>query len=223
MKIIALPDLHQSGIQYLPQIEEELRTVNLVLLVGDLTNGGSQADAAEVVKTVRAYNSNVFAVPGNWDGQTVSEYLDTKGINLHGKTKIYDEIAFVGVGGALPSYGQTINEMPESAFARWLNQAIEGVPDNLPKVLVAHQPPYNTAADSTGMGSNVGSKCVRTWIEVYQPLVCFTGHIHEAVRISEIGSTRIINPGPIWRGNYAYAEINSGTVASLEIRQITRK
>jgi hypothetical protein len=61
---------------------------------------------------------------------------------------------------------------------------------------------------------------VRTYIETRQPLICFTGHIHEAKGIDRIGRTQIINPGPLWKGGYAYAEVEGGQIKTLEIRQL---
>ena len=55
MKIIALPDLHEGAI-LIDLIAEPLSEADLVLLVGDLTNTGTAASAAEVVNTVRKYN-----------------------------------------------------------------------------------------------------------------------------------------------------------------------
>jgi Icc-related predicted phosphoesterase len=39
--------------------------------------------------------------------------------------------------------------------------------------------------------------------------------------IDVIGRTQIINPGPLWEGHYAYAEIVEGQVKVLEIRGYT--
>jgi Icc-related predicted phosphoesterase len=52
-----------------------------------------------------------------------------------------------------------------------------------------------------------------------QPLICFTGHIHEARGIDAIGRTKLINPGPLREGGYAYAVLHDD-VETLEIRVI---
>ncbi|MEL6527750.1 MAG: hypothetical protein AAFQ07_18785, partial [Chloroflexota bacterium] len=68
---------------------------------------------------------------------------------------------------------------------------------------------------------HVGSKAVRAFIERVQPLVCFTGHMHECVTIDRIGDTQIINPGPVWKSKkYAYTEIEDGVVTTLDIRDL---
>jgi len=87
-----------------------------------------------------------------------------------------------------------------------------------PLVLMSHQPPINTQCDRIATGAHVGSHAVRRFIEIRQPLVCFTGHIHESVALDNIGDTRIVNPGMLANGQYAYAEIGQGK-ATVEIRR----
>ena len=76
----------------------------------------------------------------------------------------------------------------------------------------------NTLADKTWLNDHVGSKSVRSFIERTQPLICFTGHIHEGIGVDTIGITKVINPGPVWKSQNAYAEIAEGKVLCLEIR-----
>ena len=94
-------------------------------------------------------------------------------------------------------------------------QAIDGMPD-VPQILVCHQPPFNTLNDRLYDGRQVGSKSVRAYIEEHQPLICFTGHIHEAIGIDTIGITQTCNPGPVWKG-YATTEIVEEQVKRLEV------
>jgi Icc-related predicted phosphoesterase len=71
--------------------------------------------------------------------------------------------------------------------------------------------------DLAGIGRHVGSESVRAFIETVQPLLCFTGHIHEGRGMDSIGRTKVVNPGPLWTGNYAYARV-SGDNAEVEVR-----
>lgn len=91
--------------------------------------------------------------------------------------------------------------------------------ENTPKIMVSHNPPINTLNDTLGTGGHVGGKVVREVIETVEPLVCFTGHIHEAAGIDEIGVTKIVNPGPLGTRHYAYLDITD-KVNALEIRKI---
>lgn len=216
MKIIAIPDLHGStnGIN---KIASELSKADVVLLAGDLTNFGDEKDAARIVDEVRQYADTIYAVPGNCDYSGVDEYLIDQGIGLHGKGVVIDGIAFIGVGGSLPAPGGTPTEYSETELQEFMDRAIEDVPGDLPVILMAHQPPSDSKIDRITNGMHVGSKVVRSFIEKHQPLVCFSGHIHEGVGIDSIGETKLINPGPFRNGGYAYGEIDK-SIKLLEVR-----
>jgi Icc-related predicted phosphoesterase len=218
MKIIALPDLHED-IKNLETIADNLSDVDLVLLVGDLTNGSGATEAARVVNAVRQYNQSILAIPGNWDIEEVSEYLTQEEINIHRRHIIMDQVAFLGIGASLMIFWETPNEISESDFTLFLGEAMTGLDPDTPIVLVCHQPPKHTRLDKTLSGLNLGSKAVRDFIEKIQPLICFTGHIHEAIGIDKIGNTPIVNPGPLWEGGYAYVEIIGHRIEVLEIRK----
>ncbi len=156
-------------------------------------------------------------MPGNWDGQEVSEYLEARHINIHRKHRILHNIAFIGVGGSLAS-NNSPNEISETEFETFLNEGIENLAKVYPLILVSHQPPVETLTDKTWLNEYVGSKSVRSFIERNQPLLCFTGHIHEGIGIDAIGITKVINPGPVWKNQYAYAEVINGQVYFLEVR-----
>ena len=61
MRIIALPDLHEAT-THLESISGSLSSVDLVFLVGDLTNSGSIRNITRVVDEVRRYNASILAV-----------------------------------------------------------------------------------------------------------------------------------------------------------------
>lgn len=149
----------------------------------------------------------MLAVPGNWDDAAACAYLTGQGINLHGRHVILDQIAFAGAGGSLPALVPTPNELTEEELAQVLARAITMLDSTVPLVLLCHQPPARTRNDWTSAQMHVGSEAVRTFIETVQPLVCFTGHIHEGVGVDTLGRTPIVNPGPLWQGGYAYAEL----------------
>jgi len=219
MKLIALPDLH-ANIRQIPKIGPHLSTVDLVLLVGDLTNDGTVADAARVVRAVREFNTSILAVPGNWDGPEVDEYLSEQGINLHRKHMVLNGLALIGMGSALPGPVKTPNELTELEFEQFFEEAVAGLNAEIPKILICHQPPYNTLNDLAQGKRHVGSQAVRAFIEQTQPLICFTGHIHEGVGIDQIGGTMVINPGPLEQGKYAFAEVKPQGLIFLEVMKL---
>jgi uncharacterized protein len=216
MKIIALSDLHNAT-QYFEPLAEIMAAADLILLVGDITNKGNFENISGVINGIRKHNKSILAISGNWDGQEVSDYLEKEEISIHRKHIFFEDVAFIGVGGSLIS-NNSPNEISEIDFELFLNQAIEGLVSQRPFVLVSHQPPFGTLADKTWLNDHVGSKSVRSFIEKTQPLICFTGHIHEGIGIDTMGVTKIINPGPVWKNQYAYAEIVEGKVSCLEIR-----
>ncbi len=216
MKIIALPDLH-NGLTSLSEISNNLSQVDLVLLVGDLTNGGPAQDASQVVQLVRRFNASVLAIPGNWDTPEIENYLSQESINLHRRHIRREGLTFVGMGLSLPGIVPTPNEITEADFETFFTEINSNLLPGEPDILICHQPPYGTQNDLAQGKVHVGSKTVRKFIERNQPLICFTGHIHEGVGIDQIGNTKIINPGPLSKGNYAYAEVTQGGVQTLEI------
>jgi len=214
MKIIALPDLHGKSNE-LKKIARPLHEADIVLLPGDITNG-SMEEAVRIFNSIEKFNENYLTIPGNMDTHQFVSYTAHEGINLHRRHLVFEDFAVVGVGGALPFAGKFV--FSEEQLASLLLDAISELPKAMPFILLCHQPPYATKVDFLDHGEHVGSLSVRQFIEEYQPLICFSGHIHEAQGIDVIGKTQIINPGPLVNGNYAYAEIEMGEVKVLEIR-----
>ena len=127
------------------------------------------------------------------------------------------------MGLSLPGILPTPNEITESDFEKLFSQVTADLQPNQPETLVCHQPPYNTQNDLAQGKIHVGSKAVRAIIEKRQPLICFTGHIHEGTGIDTIGKTKIVNPGPLSEGKYAYAEVTIDRIQALEIVPINQK
>lgn len=216
MNIIALSDLH-GDYSRLPMIAGDLSAADVVLLTGDMTHFGHRTAAEQVVNAVRAFNPNVLAVPGNCDYPEVSDFLTELEINLHCRSVEKGQITFIGVGGSLPCPGATPFEFSEEELENCLCRAVEGILHGTPLVVVSHQPPWGTKADQLHSSAHVGSRAIRAFIEEYEPLACFCGHIHEGRGIDSIGPCRVVNPGPLGHGCHVMAEINR-QVDKLEIR-----
>lgn len=216
MIIVGLSDIHDD-ISRLADIAEDLCGADVVVISGDATNLGDKEAIAAVINELRIYNKNLLAVPGNCDTREVSEYLDAQQINLDRKCRVVGDAAFVGIGGALPCSSRTMNEISEFEFHKHLQMAAKDVAKTTPLVLVTHQPPYGTNADCVGNSRHVGSESIREFIIKDKPAVCFCGHIHDARSVDYIGSTAIVNPGPLRQGGYAYVELN-GAVKTAQIR-----
>ncbi len=213
---IALPDLHDHP-ESLKTIARPLMQADVVLLVGDMTNGGIN-HLLRLLTILTDLNEHIYTVPGNMDTVKMLAHLAREDYNIHRRFEWVDGLALVGLGGALPFVGKFV--FNEEELAQLLDDAIAELNADVPTILVSHQPPYDCKLDLLPNGVHVGSKSVRSWIEQHQPLICVCGHIHEAVGIDQIGNTILINPGPLWvTGNYAYFEIVNGQVVMAEIRQ----
>jgi len=214
MKIIAIPDVHGRVDKMKPYFDK-IKSADLVILAGDLTNG--DLDTAKMVFDVLGkYTDKILTIPGNMDTDEIVAHTDALGYNIHKSYRVIDGVAFVGMGGALPFDGAFVYS--EAEYETIMSNTVNGLGDT-PQILVCHQPPINTLNDKLYDGRQVGSKAVRAYIEKHQPLICFTGHIHEASGIDTIGKTKICNPGPVWKG-YATAEIVDGEVIELEIHSL---
>jgi Icc-related predicted phosphoesterase len=207
MKIIALSDLH-GEVRALRDVATELVSADVVLMAGDVTHFGGAQAARGIVREVRQYNERLLAVPGNCDTPEAARVLNDEGISLDARHVAIDGVAFVGIGGSLPCPGHTPNEITEADFAARLAQAAEGIEPEAPLILLSHQPPFDTTADLAGGGQHVGSHAIRAFILGRRPLLCICGHIHEARGRDGLGGTVVLNPGPLRRGGYAYAEID---------------
>lgn len=216
---VAFPDIHDKA-EPIKDIRHILADVDAVLLAGDMTNGHPD-NLQRVLNIIESVTESIYAVCGNMDTEAMNMLLAREGISVHRRHAMLDGIAILGCGGALPFYGKYV--FSEEQLATFLNESIVGVTAETPKILICHQPPLDTKLDIARNGEHVGSKAVREFIERVQPLICFTGHMHSSTGIDTIGTTQIINPGPIWETNhYAYAEIENGEVLTLEVRKVEK-
>ncbi len=216
MILIGITDIHGNA-DAVDAIAVPLKDADVVCVAGDITHYGRTAETERVVEAISRHAGSILAVFGNCDYPEVEAYLVKRQINLHATARTVDGLGFLGLGGSLATPFNTPLEYTEPELARFLEQAKSDISDGLPMVMVSHQPPFNTACDRLGSGDHVGSREVYRFIEQYQPLVCFTGHIHEAFGTDRIGETWVVNPGQLGHGRYAYAEIEDGRV-QVEIR-----
>lgn len=219
MIIVALTDIHgQTG--NIGKIADVLEMADVVLLTGDITHFGYEKEAKKVLHEIIAFNSRIIAVTGNCDNAGVAKYLYQQNCNVQNEVRQLDGYSFCGLGGSLPCPGKTPTEYSEEEFSLFVSSLIKKTIPESQNILLSHQPPLNTVNDEVESGRHVGSKIVREFIEWLQPMVVFTGHIHEGVGIDRIGETHVINPGPFIHGGYAYARILDSQIIDLEIRKV---
>lgn len=197
MKIIALSDIHGNY-----EILKKLPEYDLLLIAGDITNFGPAEITDKVFEIVK---KSILAVPGNCDPLAVLEKLKQHDANLHGESKIINNIGFFGCGGAngfIAGLGFT-----EDEIRRILKNGFENLPKNIPKILVSHAPPYGYC-DRIVTGEHVGSIAVSEFVGKVDMIIC--GHIHEARGIEKVKGTTVVNGGIGGKGEFAEIEFANG-------------
>ena len=218
MIILGFADIH-GRTEPADRMAGVLQSADVVVLVGDVTNFGRQAEAMAVVDAFELHGTRVLAVPGNCDFPEVGRFFSSRGINIHGDCRVVNGVGFVGLGGSLVTPFGTPGEYSEAELEGFLEQAAGQLPEGLPFILVSHQPPVDTLCDRLSEGTHVGSRAVRRFIEARRPMACFTGHIHESTGTDKIGETHIINPGLFGSGRYAHGVV-TGQRVELTIRTV---
>jgi Icc-related predicted phosphoesterase len=218
MKVLVFTDIHGNTEQF-QFITSEIESAELIILAGDITNFGRQRELHQILRILMPYRIKIIAVHGNCDYPEVLQELQANRISMHGAVSTIDGIQFLGLGGSVPCPGHTPSEYSEDNLESILENAQIHLDQDSDFILVSHQPPLDTVTDTIYSGQHVGSRAVRTFIEKYQPVACFTGHIHEGIGIDRLGRTQIINPGPLRSGYYASFLFQDG-IKDLELKQI---
>lgn len=203
-----------------------LKEADLIILNGDLTNYGGPKETKTVLDDIMKINPNVLAQFGNIDRRDVNDYLEKLGINLHGQARLVQrEVCLIGVGGSNFTPFHTPSEFPEKELAQFADRAFRQGQEfislaepllnrKIPRILISHVPPFNTEVDKLHNGKHVGSKAIRSVIELYQPELCVTGHIHEAKGTDTILKTPVYNHGMLRQGGWVTIDIRQ---SQLEI------
>ena len=215
-RIIAIGDIHDN-LNFNGLIIEEIRRADLIIITGDLTEYGGIDEARKVIDYVSAINPILLAQPGNLDNPEVDSYFSDLEISINGRGKVIENTGVFGVGGSNKTPFLTPNELSEERITDLLVKGYNEVKGTAVKIMVPHMPPFNTSVDKTGNGLHVGSAAVRDFIEHYQPDICITGHIHESSGVDTIGSTSILNPGPLGWGGFVSIDIKDNS-SSAELK-----
>ena len=213
MRILALTDIH-GAYETMRSIIAKERLCDVIVLGGDITTNGTEADIGEALTIAEQSGKRVFAVCGNMDPAPLENTLVEHGVSINAKGVILDDVGFFGVSAAPISFLHTPNEVSEEEIARRAELGWQDVVHARRKIFVPHAPPSGTKADRTFIGKHVGSTAVRKFIEERQPDVVVCGHIHEARGQDVIDGTKIVNCGGAAKGFYAVVDIGSKIVVS---------
>jgi Icc-related predicted phosphoesterase len=215
MKIAYLVDVHDR-FDAVPQAMAEIGAVDLLIVGGDITTGGTPDDAARAIEAWRPLAPELLAVAGNMDSPAIDARLAELGVSLDGRGVLLGDLGAFGVSAAPRSPLRTPYELDDDELKRRIEAGFQDVRDARVKIFCPHAPPKDTACDRLRSGEHVGSAVVREFVEARQPDVVLCGHIHESRGLDEIGTARIANPGPVAAGHYAVVEVDDTVTVRLD-------
>lgn len=205
MKLLVFGDSHGDMIT-LSLAKEKAHDVDLVICLGDLTFFGEDLD--ELLKFVNTFPKRVVMMHGNHEDEEIMRLLSKRYQNIsfsHADIFHHDEYSFITYGG--DGFSRHNPHFEEVA-----RELIKQTKDIHKTVIVFHGPPHGTKLDVPYEDFHSGSVSYRKFLEEYQPLIAFAGHIHEGEKqVDNIGHVTIFNPGP------------DGEVIDLEVLHKERK
>ncbi len=196
MRIFAVADIHNRDVGKL-----EVEDVDVVIVAGDFTNADGVDFAKETVKKLEENfpEAKILAVPGNMDVKEVLDFLEEKGVSIHGKVVEVNGVKIGGLGGSNITPFRTPFELEENEILA----ALEGLECD---IAVIHTPPfgyYDWIA-----GASVGSRAVREWMDRKKPKLLICAHIHEYEGTARVGDTLIVKLGAAMNGRCAIIDVD---------------
>ena len=191
MKILTFTDVHTDK-EVLKILDKKVSEADLLICPGDI--GWLGHGAEEVIKHFETWNKPLLLIHGNHEFEDEIRQLTKNSKNitfLHKKTKIIDNIMFVGYGGDW--YNQVSPEFDEWAF-----DVKEEIKEKKPEkiVLIVHMPVYETKLDYIH-SAHRGNASYRRFVNEVGPNLVFMGHFHETFNMKDIiEKSLLINPGP---------------------------
>lgn len=186
--------------------KQKAENVDLVICLGDLTFFGEYLD--QLLKYVDTFPKKVIMMHGNHEEEEIMRIMSRKYKNItfsHADILHHGEYSFITYGG--DGFSRANPHFEEIA-----RQLVKESKDIDKTVLVLHGPPIGTKLDIPYEDYHSGSLSYREFIEEYQPLIAFAGHIHEGEKqVDYIGHVTLFNPGP------------DGEIIDLEVLHKERK
>lgn len=204
MRLFLISDIH--GNDNFDSIKDKIAESDLVLCAGDFTMFLPTEEGLRVAEKLASLNPTTYMVCGNCDTPDLDDLLVSKGLSIQGRSVTFSKGAerytLAGIGGSLHTPRPTPNTWSENDLVKVL-ASFEPAPD----IIISHQPPYG-AGDTVMKTLHVGSKELARYLRNFSPILCLSGHIHEASGIFKIGQTTVVNPGSWREGHYATAVIS---------------
>jgi Icc-related predicted phosphoesterase len=193
-----------------------LGELEALVVGGDITTGGTPDEAARAVESWRTLAPRLLVLAGNMDSPEIDRRLDELGVALDSRGVVLGDVGLFGVSAAPVSPLATPYELDDDELERRILRGHEAIGGCRVTVFCPHAPPAGTACDRLADGRHVGSTVVRAFVEREQPDLVLCGHIHEARAVDTVGTSTIVNPGPVRSGHYAVVEIDDGVDVRLD-------
>ena len=218
MDILIISDIH-GDIENLLRYSDNLQELKFDVIVcpGDFTDlntpkGFTQEDIVKLIITeLKGLKKPVLAVPGNVDTKNIIGILEKEGVSIHGKGRVIGDFGFYGYGGAKTPF-QTNIEPSDEELKMGLKNSWKDVEKTRYKIQVTHNPPFGTRMDMVQSGAHVGSGVIKGFIEVHEPILAISAHIHEAKGTDQLKKTLLINSGRFPEGYFGLVNIENGSV-----------
>lgn len=158
----------------------------------------------------------VVFVPGHLDSPTSRLAEAVQGFTqVHNVQKGPFEIGgytFVGWGGAVGPVDAdgSFYCLKERTFKKHFASGFDSEPSKT--ILLVHTPPVSRVDLDPEINDHVGAQVVNEVVEKHQPAFCLCGHAHGTPGQDTIGSTVVVNPGPMFRGRYAFIDTDKHRV-----------
>lgn len=189
--------------------------VDVLVVGGDITTFGTPDDAERAIELWRPLAPLLLAVAGNCDSPEIDARLVELGVSIDGRGVTVKDVGIFGVSAAPHSPLHTPYEVPDDELGRRAERGREAVSGAALRVFCPHAPPFHTSCDRLASGQHVGSPALRSFVEREQPDVVLCGHIHESRGTDTVGSSQVVNPGPVASGHYALVETGQGLEVTL--------
>jgi uncharacterized protein len=206
VKLVFVTDVHCSE-KGLDWMRAHGREYDAVVVGGDLAKGSSQAFVNRFLEAALESNRKLFYVFGNSDSP--KNELPKEVAVLHGEKVRQGGYTMGGLGGS--------NKTPFNTPFELEDQEADEILAKLGKVdiLVSHCPPAGSKCDRSPAG-HIGSAPVRKYVESFRPMLVLSGHVHEGRGVDNLDGTTVVNPGPLFDGNYA--EVTLDGILSVELK-----
>lgn len=194
MKILSFVDLHGSK-RALKALGKKAKEADLIVCAGDVSQFENALES--ILAKLNSFGKPILIIHGNHEESYVLEQTCKKYENIeffHKKTKIINDILFIGFGGG----GFDRETLKMEKFFKKSSKKLKKAKK---AVFITHAPPYNTKLDKMDFAHNGnihnGNNTTRNMIIKYKLNYTICGHFHENwQKHDKIGNGKVINPGP---------------------------